>query len=406
MMFGKLKYGPYSPSRLDTANCPFSFYHQYVVKKEGKGSKVSSLAQDRGSAIHLVLERITHRMREDKNATFSSEELREWTTDAVRQHPAAYQETGLILDMARRYIMKPPPVLTPDAETELRLAVRWDDGEKGFVECLYDDPRAVARGRADIWMISDDTTFGLCYDHKSQPNIEAADTFQQGFYAWVLGRINPFLSEIRSVLHFTRYGCYSDPHIWTKEELARVEDEVVTRIQIIESRDGDRPEDWPAIPNKHCQYCNYLGDCPAMKEFIEVLPTGDYRVLPNNLHVLGDTNKAVKLAGFIHASEEAIGVAKSSLKQHVDISGPIAIPGIVYDYYSSEKIDWDKCNTKGRRKDLYAIFEKYGVDPRDFMSFNETASKAVWVCKSEALVKELSDFLPHKVETKFQGKKM
>lgn len=399
-MLDSLKYGPYSPSRLDTANCPYAFFHQYVDPRKGNGSKVSSLAQDRGSAIHLVLEQITKRMCQDKNAVISGEELREWVTKAVTDNPAAYQEAGLILDMARLYIAKPPPVLTADAETELRLALRWDPRD-GFVECFYDDPRAIARGRADIWMISDDTTFGLCYDHKSQPNIEEADTFQQGFYAWVLSRINPFLKEIRSVLHFTRYGYYSEPHIWTKDELARVEDEVVTRIQIIEST-----QSWDPIPNKNCQYCQFLGDCPAMREYIEILPNGDYRVHSNNLHILGDTNKAVKLAGFVHAAEEAVGVAKKSLKEHVDISGPIAIPGIVYDYYASEKIDWDKCNTKKRRQAIYDLFEKHKADPKDFMSFNATASKAVWTCSNEALIKELSEILPRKVETKFQGKRM
>lgn len=396
----QLKYGPYSPSRLELANCPYAFYNTYVEPRKGNGSKVSSLAQDRGSAIHLVLEQITKRMCEDPKAHFSNEDLRLWVAQAIEHHPAAYPETGLILEMAQLYIRKPPSLLTPDAETELRLAVRWNEETKQFTECLYDDPRAIARGRADIWMISDDTTFGICYDHKSQPNIESADTFQQGFYAWVLMKTNPFLSEIRSVLHFTRYGCYSDPHVWSKEELAQVEDEVVTRINIIENT-----TDWRPIPNKLCQYCKHLGDCPAMQEFIEVLPSGDYRVHHNNLHILGDTQKAVQVAGFIHAAQEAVSVGKANLKHHVDISGPIAIPGLVYDYHSKTDIDWKKCNTKARRQKIYEIFERHGIDPRDFMSFNSTASKAIWFIEKPTLLKELSEFMPKKVSTEFSAKK-
>lgn len=400
MNFEELKYGPYSPSRLDLASCPYAFYHSYVAPREERPSKIASLAQDRGSAIHLVLERITQRMCQDKDASFSSAEIHKWVAEAIEQHPAAYQETGLIIEMAKLYIKKPPQILTSDAETELRLALKWGGEERGFVECDYDDPMAVARGRADIWMISDDTQYGVCYDHKSQPHIEEADTFQQGFYAWVLMRTNPFLSEIKSVLHFTRYGCYSDPHIWTQEELQQIEDEVVTRISIIENT-----KEWVAVPNKNCQYCRHLGSCPAMAEFIELLPNGDYRVKPQNLHALGDTMKAVKLAGFVQAGEEALGIAKSSLKAHVEATGPIAIPGVVFDFKSTEKIDWNKCNTKGRRKKLYEIFESHGIDPRDFMSFNATASKAIWAIDNPGLVQELSEFMPRKVDVQFSGRK-
>lgn len=399
-MLDALKYGPYSPSRLDTAMCPYAFYHAYIAPKEESPSKIASLAQDRGSAIHLVLEQITKQLCANPNATFTNEQLRDWVTEAVTEHPAAYQEAGLILEMARLYIQKPPKLLTSDAETELRLAVKWDAAKKDFVECDYYDKRAVARGRADIWMISDDTTFGLCYDHKSQPNIEEADTFQQGFYAWVLMKTFPFLSEIKSVLHFTRYGCYSEPHVWTKDELAQIEDEVITRIQIIENT-----KEWQAIPNKNCQYCRYLGDCPAMKEFIEPLPNGDYRVLPGNLQILGDTFKAIQVAGLIQAGEEALTVARASLKSHVEATGPIAIPGVVFDFKGEEKIDWKKCNTKKRRQELYAIFERHGVDPKDFMSFNATASKAIWATDNEALLKELAAYMPRTVETRFAGRK-
>ena len=103
--------------------------------------------------------------------------------------------------MCHRYINRPPAILTTDAETELRFAVKFELDDAGnvvtyedpritrhykipgkfdvegnqvweerpvirpkIVPCDYNDPDALARGRADIMMISDDTTYAMVYD--------------------------------------------------------------------------------------------------------------------------------------------------------------------------------------------------------------------------------------------------
>src|SRR5688572_25405175 len=108
--------------------------------------------------------------------------------------------------MVNKYLKRPPAKLVKDATTEMRLAVKYEDG--AFVECDYDDPEAFARGRADIMFISDDMSTAVVYDHKTQYNKEEADTFQMGFYAWVIAKQNPFLKEIHTVMHFVRFGDY------------------------------------------------------------------------------------------------------------------------------------------------------------------------------------------------------
>ena len=413
----KFQYGPYSPSRLDTAACGYAFHKQYIDPARKRAPE--GLAQARGSAVHEVFEKITKRMIENPNAIFAETELREWITQATTNHPSAYQEIGDVLGMVKLYLRKPPAMLTTDAGIELRLAIKFKKDEAGnvetyqdttlfegqsvtrpvFVECDYEDPEAAARGRADIMLISDDTTKAIVYDHKTQPNVEEADTFQMGFYAWVISRIHPFLNEISTILHFARYGIYSEPYVWTARDLYKIEDEFLTRASIIENRTS-----WDAIPHKNCQYCPYKAECPAVAEFVQVDENGNVRVLANNLRILGDTNKAVKLAGLTNVLEEVVSSAKEELREHVKMSGPIAIPGKIFEYRGTEGINWDSVNKK-LRGEAYAIFEKHGVDPKQFMSFNQTASKGVWLTENEALVKELAELFPRKTETKFAGYK-
>lgn len=398
MLPTKLKYGPYSPSRLETGNCGLAFWSQYI-NPERVREKHGGLAQERGSAVHEVLEQVTKRLCEEPNATFSGEQVRQWVTEAVTKYPVAYQEVGSIIEMVKNYIRKPPKLLTRDAQTELRLAVKRS-GDR-FVECEYDDPEAWMRGRADIFMISDDTTIGLVYDHKTQPNIEAPDKFQMGVYAWVISKIYPFLSEIRTVLHFVRYGHYSEEFVWTKEMLAEIEDELLTRISIIEAR-----QEWDPIPHAGCQYCDLKTSCPKLTGIIEPLPGGNYRVKKGSLDILGSTAKAVEVAGFINIAEEAIKVAKSNLRKHVENSTPIAIPGKVWAFHPSEDIDWQKVN-KFKKDKVCAIFEKHKVCPWNYMLFNKTSMGAVWLLEDKPeLVKELADNLPRKVYTEFSGKRV
>jgi len=398
----KLKYGPYSPSRLDTAVCGYAFKKQYI--EHDPQAKKENLPQARGSAVHEIYETITKKIIDCPSYVFSGDEVRQWVVDAINRHPAAYMETEAILEMAKLYIRKPPATLVSDAEVELKLAVKWVITEAGtkFETCDYDDPQAFVRGKADILMISDDTTYAMVYDHKTQPNIEDADTFQLGVYSWLIWKRYPFLQEVRTVLHFARYGIYSQPYVWTQEQMLQIEEELITRVTIVENRTS-----WDAVPHSKCQYCNLMMECPAVREFFNVSEDGRIQVKAENLAILGNTGKAVKVAGMINIFEEMLKKAKSSLREYVKESGmAIAIPGKVYDFYSDTSIDWDKVNKSAEIKEkAYAIFQKYGIDPKDFMGFSQTFSKPVWMLENEALVKELAETFPRKSSTEFSGKK-
>ena len=438
----ELKHGPYSPSRLDTAICGHSFYEQYVNPDREKAP--DDLPQARGGATHEIFELVTRKMIDAGGpVSFNEQEVRKWVVEAINRNSAAYEDVGEILKMVQGYINRPPAVLTTDAELELKMAVKLQLDESGnvvtyedsrilrqqqildetgnprcdvegnviyeerpvtrprFVQCDWDDPQAFARGKADIMMISDDTTYAMFYDHKTQMNVEEADTDQMGFYAWVASLLYPFLSEVRTVLHFARFAKYSEPYVWNQEDLYAVEDRVLTQVAVIENR-----QTWDTYPHHKCQYCHIRTSCPRIAEFFTLdKDTGQYQVDFNNVKILGDTNKAVWMAGTINVLDEYLKVAKEELREHVKVSGGIAIPGKVYEFRADEKVNWNKVNKKLLAQ-YYEICEKHKIDPKWYMGMSQTFSKSIWFNKSPEFVTEVRELLPIKATAEFKGYKL
>ena len=408
----KVKFGPYSPSRLETANCRYRFKKDYIDYEHTKKTREESEIQARGAAVHEVLERMTNCFKTNRQHSFSPQDIQTFIADAVKNHPSAYAQTDSILRCAEMYIKRPPSVLTDDASTELRLAIKRT--ESGYEECDYLDPEAFARGRADVMMISDDTTTALVYDHKTQMNIETADTFQMGFYAWVISKIYPFLREIHVVLHFAQYGYYSKPVKylvkWNEEQIAqlpeeergqyksleRIEEEILTRVAIIEGT-----EDWEPLPNNHCQYCSYVMECPLLVERFAVNDKGE--MIPSNLpSLVTDPESARKVACAVHVIDNYVSHLKKQLKTYTSQNPPILLGDIFYGHKPSHGYDWDYLNKKGRA-DILKVFEKYNIDPADWMVFSSTGSKNLLKHKNSELLQAVKSVLPEKTTTSFGG---
>ena len=410
----KLKYGPYSPSRLETAICGFSFYRQYVepIEKGTPRPKIENLPQARGSALHEVLEIIERLQVARPDAVINESMVRTWVAEAIERHPAAYEETDVILQMVKKYVRKPIE-LPADAGIELRMAVKLADLSDAFagdapvfVECDYEDPDAIGRGRADITTMSEDTTTAKIIDHKTFLNMEEkADTFQMGFYAWVMWKTYPFLQNIVTQLHFARFGTFSDEHVWTVPELQKIEDELLTRIQIIENR-----KEWIATPHKGCQYCPYLAECPVMKDVIEIRPNGSAIAKINSFAILGSPDgkieKARWVASVVHAIETIRDDALDNLKAYIkDIGMEVSIPGISFHFKTSEGVDWDRVNKK-HKEQMCEIFERHHIDPKRFMVFSSTSTKPLPMLENQALLTEIHKILPRNVSTRFGSYKV
>lgn len=408
----KLKYGPYSPSRLEAAVCGYRFKKEYL-ERDPK-ARTQSLVQSRGAAVHEVLESLTNIFKKNPEHPFTPEDLRQLTTEAVTRHPNAYEQVDTILRCAEMYLKRPPATLTSDAETELRLAIKLEEGK--FVECDYDDPKAFARGRADVMMISDDTTTALVYDHKTQMNIEEADTFQMGFYAWVISKIYPFLREVHLVLHFAQYGYYSKPikylTKWNEEDmkelseedryqyrsLEKIEQEILTRVSIVENK-----EDWGPNPNNLCQYCSYAMECPLLLERFSAGEDGEIQpaALPT---LITDESSARKVACAVHVIDNYVAHLKKQLKSYTAKNPPVLLGGFFYGHKPSFGYDWDYLNKKGR-KEVLEVFKKHNIESKDWMVFSSTGSKKIFKHANKDFVRELMSVLPEKTTTKFGGYK-
>jgi hypothetical protein len=389
-----MKYNPYSPSRLDVATCGYSFINEYG---QAERIKRESIASARGTAAHEVLERISKEIVNGRQS-FSQEEVREWIIQAVTRHPAAYAEIDEIFKIANLYVNRPINFTWKDVRTEQNLAVTTNSLWSGtWDECAYDDPKAIVRGRIDLTMISEDGNSAIIYDHKTQFNVETADIFQMGVYAWIVWKIYPFLQNISTVLHFARWGMYSQMYTWNIEDLKAIENEMLSRIEVIERRTT-----WEATPHKNCNYCHFIAKCPAMADFITVDESGNFRVLMDNLEILGDTSKAVKLAGIKRIIDEWSNKIEHKLKAHVEFAGPIAIPGVIYEYRAEEKIDYDYA-TKKQLDEYVEICRAHDENPLKYMSLNATSSKTVWRCGKEQFVGALSKLFKRKTSTTFKG---
>ena len=277
--------------------------------------------------------------------------------------------------------------------------MKFRDGK--LDDCSYDDPTALIRGRIDILDRTDDASIWTIYDHKTQPNIETADTLQMGIYAWMVKRSFPYIKEVRTVLHFARYDRYSPIYVWTDEDINAIESEVLMRIAILESQ-----QQWQATPHVGCQYCPLIASCPVLREHIDIGKDGHWHVQPHSLKILGSSGKAVQLAGLSHVLDELRGIVGDELREFVKLAeAPVAIPGKVYGYHVSEKkTDWKLVN-KSMKKEIMKIFKDHRVDPIDYMGFSQEISSQVWRLSNEQLMAKLSEKLPFKSETRFEGKR-
>ena len=416
----KLKYGPYSPSRLDVSTCGYRFFREYIKKDVTKSADTT--VQDRGSAVHEVLDYMTHKIKTNPDYNFEYNEIRQVVSNSVNRHPAAQKSIDIILKCAENYMRKPPKTLTDDAETELRLAIKYEDGE--FKECSYTDENAFARGRADIMMISDDTTTALVYDHKTQLNIEAGDTFQMGFYAWVISKIYPFLREVDTILHFSQYGYYSKPTRWMvrmspedienmpegeKENcrsLMQVEECILAEIMVVESRTSFDP-----LPSNSCQYCPVISECPAILSKFDICEDiGNRHATPKKgtglIKEILDTHTAIEAAKTVHVLETYLKTLNKEISEYTKKTGTIVLPsGIAFGHRINMSHDWDFLNKKGREEAL-KIFEEHKEDFKEYVGFSSTFSKKLLKNNNTALVAEIMKLLPEKGTTKFGSYKL
>lgn len=384
----KVKYGPYSPSRIDTGACPKRFYHEYIAKDIGD---TSNAASRRGNVIHETFEEITKGWLEEK--PLSWKEVEEIIQKKIAEYKVIEEDAiETSFRAADAYMNNAPANLEHITGTEEHLALTWKDGE--WVECDWNDPECVVRGKIDLLQI--DGTRATIIDHKTQFNYELADTFQMKFYAWMVQKFYPFVTEINTVLHLARpeLNFYTSPVRWELNDLSMIESLIMGRIRGIESL-----EEFPAIPSDHCKYCSLKLDCPVLDE----AKKKSIRLNKIKKGPILSASEAQDVAGMVLVMEEALKVLKKNLQTFNKEIGPVVVNGREFGYKASR--GWKV--KKEKEHDLYDFLEKSGLDPLDVYQPDVKALQKIGRNATKTFNERVKEkFLEEYITTRFGSRKV
>ena len=344
------RYGPYSPSRLETANCAKRFYHQYIAKDIGD---TSSIASRRGNVVHETLEAITNSWLEEKGMDWPQVEA--YTQQKIIAYKLTDEESiETSFRAAKVFMDNPPKSLETIVGTEENLALKRVDGE--WEECEWDDTTCVVRCKIDILQIDGHTA--TIIDHKTQFNKESADTFQMKFYAWMVKQFYPFVTKVNTVLHFARpeLNSYSFPVEHTLEDISLYESIIMSRISSAEAMTNEN-DDYEAAAGHHCTYCPMKLDC-------EILDKAKKKSTQLNKVKGGpimNASEAQDVGAMIIVMDEVLKVLKSKMKAFNKEIGPVVVNGKEIGYKASK--GWAIPTSK--EKELFEFIKEGGIDPLD-----------------------------------------
>lgn len=384
------KYGPYSPSRLNVATCPYRFKAEYIDKSivdEG------SLQARRGNVIHETFEALVKSWLRNQGLTW--DQVVEVLKDRMVKYAVTNNEDqNTCIGAARCFMLNPPHHLETCCGTEEQISVKWDEGSKKYVTCPWEDPESYARGKIDLLMI-DDSDVATIIDHKTQLHVEEANTFQVGFYAWLVKIAYPYLKQVKTILHFCHpdLAFYSKPYSWTPEDLEIIETRIKINIGIAENLNV-----YPAVASQHCQYCPIKMECPKLLDLRKrrgvvkkavrgpLISAKEAQNHAEILTVLGENKDEIQL----------------NLKAFVQEVGPVQITGLEYSMVPSDEHEVPLEN----RKKLIELLGSYGLNPYAYLSFSATSLKSVWKVLDQQKIEEIKKLIVSGKKTTFRGRKV
>lgn len=369
------------------ANCPHRFKLQYIDKSiEDEGS----LAARRGSVVHETFEEITKAWLIEKPLDW--EQVRKILTQKMTHYLVTDDSAQKVcIGAAKKYMENPPLNLDTVLGTEEQIAVKWQDDK--WVTCAWDDPDAYARGKIDLLMIDDDN-IATIIDHKTQMFVETADTFQMGFYAWLVKQAYPYIESVRTILHFCHpdINFYSKSVHWTQEDIDDNIELIKTKIDIAENM-----TEYPAEANHHCKYCPIKLACPRIQRLRRKrLPRGAIK------GPILSAQEAKKQAEVLTVLEENSKEVKSSLKTFVEDIGAVQLPGLEYALVTSDSYVVPLEN----KKELIEKLGEYGQNPYSFFEFSATKLKKLWRTLDQKQIEEISNLIEPKKSTSFRSRKI
>jgi len=424
----RLKYGPYSASRLIVARCPARFHSKYILRDTIVSD---TLASARGSAIHEVLQRISE--AHASRTPIGGSQVNRWVEEAVGKFPASYEQIKLIKDAASAYVGNPSPYLNETTVCENTLAVQLFEEESfmdnvtpsfAYVKLPITDGvnpwgRELGSGiyfTAKLDQLSVDQSLRIVtvVDHKSTPsaNQNSDHVFQMGTYAWIAALHYPGY-HVRTVIHYAhpRLNFFAPPVYWGDDDLDDVEEELRMRIHAIESF-----REYPALPGSHCDYCHMVQLCPENRKIQEQNARGEINL---NIHGMEDR---VRLARQLRVTGVLYDQINRRLKEDIENNCPdsgVALEGLWYGFKpGDEKVDWVATDRKIREESrrnasdpdhgqsLDTILARHGVDPNAFKEWRGEKLKALFKLSKPELIEELKQYLVKDRDTRFGSHKI
>ena len=273
--------------------------------------------------------------------------------------------------------------------TEEHLAIRWENNK--WVECGWDE--ADFRGKVDILSISGERATFI--DHKTQPFVETADTYQMGFYAWMIKVHYPKVKIVESILHFAspEINYFSEPYGWTEDDISNIETQSRLNVSAIESL-----ESFPEVPNYYCKYCPLLLSCTVAKDFYS--KKSAYGKLKNA--PVRSATEAVELAETLTVVDEGRSMLNSRLQKFIKEIGPVQIRGKEYSYKTSEKYE---PKSDADKEAIAEIIRGVGLNPMTYFNIDQSELKKIWRFLSKEDLEKVKSHLKLVKSSVFGGRK-
>lgn len=364
-----MKYNPYSPTKMKVSFCEWLFSKLYILKDV---ERTDSEASNKGHVDHTVQELILLACLKGERPT--PQQVHAWLNEAMDKYPLKEEESiHFVREACLNFLYgmdRWPFKLDCVVGVEEKLGAGWDG--KQYVPCSFDDPNAVIRGIIDIAVI--DGTKGWSYDHKNQRNVETADTFQQGVYAFLMKVHYPYLEEVYSVLHFCapELNFWSKPAIWGPEELAILRADFERYIRYAEDIN---PETAVATAGHQCRYCSVIHECPIGAKF-----TAEGKV--ERPGVIASSQDAVRYAEHYVFMEQWMKELKKHLNRYCKDVGPVPLRDMIVEMRHSEGRDLRK------QAAIREVFKTHNIPFEYYASLSTDGAKRAFADHSEN-----SDFL-------------
>jgi len=311
-----MKYAPYSYSKIEKASCPFLFKWVYIDRKKRiEKQPLGGRTFHEGARAY-----VEHCMKTNQQSDLDAA-VEIWERSCEKEK-LPLDQNDLYADMfdrfARATVIKPKEVLALEKE----LAFRED-----FKTCGWWDKDCMVRMKIDrIDCPSDNGEVPVIIDYKTQFNLpnqgEVERDRQLKMYAWGGLRVMfPRAEEIIGRFVFPRYGCAPRQVKFTRQDIDKIEAQVMQKISRIEKRTK-----WNAIPGDQCVFCPIMKECPIRNE--------------NPYLDVTSENAAEAAQQFIMLTER-LKKLKKALSKYAKEKGPIDAGNRMVGYFEKEKRSMD-----------------------------------------------------------------